>query len=210
MIRLYHAPLTRSVRILWLLEELGVPYEVEDVEFEPTSDTFFRQRTPFGKLPTLEDDEVVICESGAILEYLIDRYGEGRLAPEPGSPERGTYLQWIHFAESTAFAPLGVLAWLGVYRGEGGRYTELLADARNRAVQALAFVERALGEREYLVGDTFTGADVMMGFTLAAARRLGVLDESLPRLGRYLDRLLARPALKRALEHGPRTGGTSG
>jgi len=206
VIKLYHAPLTRSVRILWLLEELGIPYEVEDVEFEPTRDTFFQQKTPFGKLPTLEDDEVVICESGAVLEYLIDRYGEGRFAPEPGSPERAAYLQWIHFAESTAFAPLGVLAWLGVYRGEGGRYTELLADARSRALQALAFVDRALGERDYLVGDTFTGADVMMGFTLAAARRLGVLDESLPRLGRYLDRLMARPALKRALERKPGEG----
>ncbi len=81
MLKLYYAPRTRAARILWLLEELGLPHELERVEFLPTSDTFFQQNTPTGKLPTLEDGDVLLCESGAIVEYILERYGEGRLAP---------------------------------------------------------------------------------------------------------------------------------
>ena len=88
MIKLWYAPRTRSARILWLLEELGLAYELEPVEFRPTSDRFFQQSTPTGKLPTIEDGGVVMCESGAIVEYILERYGEGRLAPPVASPDR--------------------------------------------------------------------------------------------------------------------------
>jgi glutathione S-transferase len=200
MLKLYYAPLTRAVRVLWLLEELGLRYELERVEFKPTATTFFQQQTPLGKLPTLEDGDVVMCESGAILEYLLERYGEGRLAPAVGAPERAGYLQWLHFAESTAFAPLGIVVWLSRYRGEAERHAELIEDARGRAASGLAFVEQALGDgRPYLVGADFTAADIMMGFTLGAARALGVLDPRFPALTRYFARLAARPAFQTAL-----------
>jgi glutathione S-transferase len=198
VIKLYFAPLTRSVRILWLLEELGLPYQLERVEFLPPAKEFFVQRTPLGKLPTIEDGEVVICESGAIVEYVLERYGGGRLAPPPGTRERALYLQWLHFAESTAFPPLGILVWLTRYRDQGEAHAALVADARARAQAGFSFLERGLGGNAYLTGAEFSAADVMMGFTLAAARWLGVLDDRYPALLRYLGRLQARPAFRRA------------
>lgn len=199
MIKLYYAPRTRSVRILWLLEELGLPYELERVEFAPPATRFFGQQTPLGKLPTIEDGDVVMCESGAIVEYVLERHGKGRLAPPVGSPERAAFLQWLHFSESTAFPPLGIVVWLTLYRDDAERHATLIDDARARAAMGFDFLERALGDRPYLLGDDFSAADVMMGFTLMAARVLGVLDHRHPGLQRYLARLEARPAFQRAL-----------
>lgn len=199
MLKLYFAPRTRSVRILWLLEELGLPYELERVEFVPPARNFFAQDTPTGKLPTLEDGDVVMCESGAIVEYVLERYGAGRLAPPADSPERAAFLQWIHFAESTAFPPLGILVWLTLYRDDAASHPALVEDARRRAARSFEFLERALGRSAYLVGDAFSAADVMMGFTLIAARLLGVLDERFPALGAYVARLEARPAFQKTL-----------
>jgi glutathione S-transferase len=107
MIKLYHAQFTRSIRILWLLEELGIPYKLATVAFKPPRHSF-EQDTPTGKFPAIEDDGLVLSESGAILEYLIEKYGKGRLAPAVGSPDRGPYLQWVHFAEATAFPPISL------------------------------------------------------------------------------------------------------
>lgn len=198
VIQLYFAPRTRAVRILWLLEELALPYELKRVDFLPTSTKFFQQSTPTGKLPTLVDGDVTMCESGAIVEWLLERYGAGRLAPAPGTRERARYLQWLHFAESTAFPPLGIVVWLSVYRSDAAKQSELIEDARGRAATGLEFLERELGDGAYLLGDEFTAADVMMGFTLVAARLLGVLDARFPRVNRYLARLEARPAFQKA------------
>jgi glutathione S-transferase len=198
MIRLYFAPRTRSVRILWLLEELGLPYELERVDFLPPAKNFFTQETPLGKLPTIEDGDVVMCESGAIVEYILERYGEGRLAPPVGSRDRAAFLQWVHFSESTAFPPLGIVVWLTLYRKDAEHHAALVEDARSRAAMGLQFLERELGPRRYLLGDDFSAADIMMGFTLVAARLLGVLDDRYPRLTEYLVRLEARPAFQRA------------
>src|SRR5512134_3426394 len=105
MIKLYHAPRTRSVRVLWLLEELGIPFGLETQEYRPPA-TPFSQKTPFGKFPSLEDGDTVMFESGAIVEYLLERYGDGRLGPRAGEPGRGEFLQWVHFAEATLMPPL--------------------------------------------------------------------------------------------------------
>lgn len=199
MIRLYYAPLTRSVRIAWLLEELALPYERVDVKFVPPDRAFFIQDTPTGKLPTLEDGEVMLFESGAIIEYLLERYGEGRLTPPPNTPERAQLLQWLHFAEGTAFPPIGILVWLTRYRDDGDAHPELVADARQRARRSFERLEDEFGDGEYLVGDAFSAADVMMGFTVVAAQRLGVVDAEMPRLGAYMARLLSRPALQKVL-----------
>lgn len=198
MIKLYFAPRTRSVRILWLLEELGLPYQLERVDFVPPARKFFGQQTPTGKLPTIEDGDVVMCESGAIVEYILERYGGGRLAPPVGSRERAAFLQWLHFAESTAFPPLGILVWLTLYREDGQDHTAIIESARARTATGLDFLERELGENEYLAGD-FSAADIMMGFTLSAARVLGVLDDRYPKLNGYLARLEARPAFQKAI-----------
>lgn len=197
MLKLYHAPRTRSVRILWLLEELGLAYALERVPFVPPS-RGFDQRTPLGKLPVLEDDGVVLCESGAILEYVLERYGGGRLAPPVGSPLRGRFLQWIHFAEGTAFPPIGIVVWHTLYRRDAENLPTVMADAHQRAHAALDFAERALDGQDYLLGAEFSAADIMLGFTLAAARALGVLDERHPVLLAYLARLEQRPAFRKA------------
>jgi glutathione S-transferase len=197
-IRLYFAPRTRSVRILWLLEELQLPYELIRVQFQPPAQNFFAQRTPLRKLPTIEDGDVVMAESGAIVEYILERYGNGRLAPAIGSRDRPAFLQWLHFAESTAFPPLGILVWLTLYRSDAGEHATLIADARGRASQGLVFLEHALGDRVYLLGDDFSAADIMMGFTLVAARMFGLVNDSLPKLQAYIGRLEARPAFQKA------------
>jgi len=202
VLKLYFAPFTRAVRVRWLLEELALPYELVRVDFQPTTDRFFQQATPTGKLPSLEDGEVSICESGAMVEYLLERYGEGRLAPAPGDPERAEFLQWLHFAESTAFPPVGIVAWLARYKGEADRYADLIEDARGRAAAGFAFVEAALEGREHLLASGFSAADVMMGFSVAAAKLLGAFPADFPNLEAYHERLQGRPALQRALDAG--------
>jgi glutathione S-transferase len=199
MLKLWHAPRTRSVRIVWLLEELGLDYELERVEFAPTSDRFFQQQTPLGKLPVLEDGQVLLCESGAIVEYVLERYGDGRLAPDVAAPERARYLQWLHFSEATAFPPIGNVVWLTRYRDDGDSFEELVAAARDRAASGLAFLEEHFGAGPFIVGKDFTAADVMLGFTLAAALTVDLLDHRYPVLGAYLGRLMERPALQTAL-----------
>src|SRR6185369_16675973 len=125
MIRLYYAPRTRAVRVRWLLEELGVPHELARVEFNRPSHTF-AQSTPLGKLPVIEDGDTTIGESGAIVEYILERYGNGNLAPPIGSPLRGEFLQWVHFAEATAFPPIGVIVWHTLYEQNADRFPEVM------------------------------------------------------------------------------------
>lgn len=199
MIKLYYAPRTRAVRVRWLLEELGLPYALERVTFRVPSEGFFAQATPSGKVPVIEDDGVAISESGAILEYLVDRYGNGRLAPPVDSTARGSYLQWLHFAEGTTSVPLSTILWHTLYKRDADQVPTVLADARERAHSTLMVVERALAGREYLPGPDFSAADIQMHFTLAAARALEVLDDRHPNLQSYLSRLESRPAFLRAV-----------
>jgi len=197
MLVLHFAPRTRSVRVAWLLEELELPYELVRSEFVPPQHRFFSQDTPTGRFPTLVDGRMTLCESGAIVEYILERYADGRLAPAIDSPDRPGYLQWLHYAESSAFPPIGIIVWLLRYRGGADGEDGLLDDARLRAASALSFIEDGFGEGDYLVGDMFTAADVMMGFSLVAAKAVGVLDERFPQLNGYLGRIFERPAFKK-------------
>jgi glutathione S-transferase len=199
MIRLYYAPRTRAVRVRWLLEELGLPYELERVTFRVPSGGFFAQAAPSGKVPVIEDDGVTISESGAILEYIVDRYGDGRLAPPVDSTARGPYLQWLHFAEGTASVPLSTILWHTLYKGDAEQVPTVLADARDRAHSTLMVVERALAANDYLPGPDFSAADIQLHFTIAAACVLGVLDDRYSNLQTYLSRLESRPAFQRAV-----------
>lgn len=201
MLKLYHAPRTRSVRIIWLLEELGLPYTLERVAFKPVPGRLFAQPTPSGKVPVLEDGEITLAESGAMVEYLLERYGNGRLAPAPGTAARAAWLQWLHFAESTAFAPLSVVVWLTRYRDDAAAHPQLVEDAKARAAIAFEVLEAALGERDYLLADGFSAADIMMGFTVFAAQAFGVLDAArFPHLTAYLERLAARPGYQVSMQ----------
>ena len=174
MIKLYHAQRTRSIRIVWLLEELGIPYELATVAFIAPRYSF-EQNTPSGKFPVIEDGGLTMFESGAILEYLIEKYGNGRLAPAIGAPDRGRYLQWVHFAEATALPPIGDLTRHTILLPEAARLPQVAEDGRVRAINALNVLERALAGKQYLLGNAFSGADIMMGYFLMAARMLGVI-----------------------------------
>ncbi|MEZ5552354.1 MAG: glutathione S-transferase family protein [Pseudomonadales bacterium] len=203
MLKLYAAPRTRSLRVAWLLEELGTEYEVILSDFVPTRSRFFIQQTPTGKFPTIDDDGFILFESGAIVEYLLEKHGDTTLLPAPGSREKGEWLQWVHFADGTAFPPLGIVIWLAVYRDDADQHPALIEDARQRARTAFELLERQLADRAWILGEHFSAADIMLGFTLLAARLLGIVQVD-SELGRYVGRLEERPAFQRALE---RTGG---
>jgi glutathione S-transferase len=200
MLKLYHSRRTRSVRIYWLLEELALPYELEVVAFRPPLPPArpFAQQSPFGKFPALQDGDLTMFESGAILEYVLERYGEGRLAPAPGTPLRGAFLQWVHFAEGTAFPPLGNIAW-HMFRQDAETIPGAMADYRTWAAAVLDVLEQALTGKDHLLGADFSGADIMTGYTLLCAKWFGMLTGDRPNLVGYLARLEERPALRKAL-----------
>jgi glutathione S-transferase len=172
--------------VRWLLEELQVPHELVRVEFKPTADQFFIQDTPTGKIPTLVDGDLVMAESGAMVEYILARHGRGRLAPAQDSPQWPVFLQWLHFAESTAFPPIGVYVWLTRYRPDAAAHAALIEAARQRVHSTLRPVESVLHDHAYLLGDSFSAADVMMGFTLLAASQLDLLAPEFDGIRQYL------------------------
>ena len=200
MIKLYHASKTRSVRVLWLLEELGVRYELALIPFtqDALKSAAFLRVNPCGSLPAIEDGEVAMFESGAIVEYVLERYGNGRLAPPLGSPVRARYLQWLHFGEASLLPPLGDIAQHAMFRPEAERIPAMVVDGRRRAVAKLDVLERALAGSAYLCGEELTAADVMVGYGVAIAALLGVVGDQHPNLRAYLARLETRPAFQKA------------
>jgi glutathione S-transferase len=194
----YHLNESRSVRILWLLEELGVPHKIVRFERDAArrAPPELAEVHPLGKSPVIQDGDLVLAESGAIVEYVLERHGGGRLVPRPDTAAWGRYLQWLHFAEGSAMLPLLLELFLGMGLIPGGKGGVLGGFVAAELGAQLDYVERELGEKEYLLG-AFTAADVMMGFPLDLAERQGHLA-SRPRLLAYVGRLRARPAYQRA------------
>ncbi len=198
MLKLYHVTGTRSVRPLWLCYELNLPVTVERIDFssEYRSSPEWRAISPAGKVPILTDGAVTMFESGAMVDYILERFGHGRLRPPPGTPESAMYHQWCWFAEATLSRPLG-LSLLRTGREHG--IEAVLADAQTKVRDCLHVVDEALADRDYLLGDQFGAADIMMGYSLALASNFNVLDDRYPRARTYLDRLKGRDACKRAM-----------
>jgi len=201
MIKVYHATLTRSLRVVWLLEELGLPYEVEKLEFkrEVLDSPEFRRVSPLGRLPALRDGDVGMIESGAIVQYLLERYGDGRLQPAVGSPQRPAFLQWLHFAEAGAMPPIGTIAQHTFLKPEPDRIPQIVPGARRQVEEYLAVLERELAGKQFLLGDEFSAVDVMLGYTLTMAEMLGILGAGSPNVQAYLARLKQRPAYQKAM-----------
>jgi glutathione S-transferase len=196
----YHSPRTRSMRVLWLLEELGdVPCRVVEREFRIPLHGLFAQDTPTGKFPTLVDGDLVLFESGAIIQYLLDRHGRGRLQPSVTSRKRGTYYQWLHFAESTGCVPLNLIGWYGSVKRGDPRFEPVLSEMQQWAGYALGALERQLGDGPYCLGEDFSAADIMLGYTLHMATVFGVELAAFPAVQRYLSTLSERPAFKTAM-----------
>jgi glutathione S-transferase len=216
MIVVHHLNNSRSQRVLWLLEELGVPYEVK--RYQRDAKTMLappelRAVHPLGKSPVIEDGGQVLAESGAIIEYLAERYGEGRLIPDAGTPERLRYRYWMHFAEGTAQPPLLLkLLFDRVEKAPMPFFVRPVARAIAQRAKAgyvqpniernLDFMEGELQGRDWFTGEAFSAADIQMSFPLEGARARGGLDEKRPRLMDFLARIHARPAYRRAVERG--------
>ena len=216
MIVVHHLNNSRSQRVLWLLEELGVEYEVKRYERDKATmlaPPELRQVHPLGKSPVISDGGLTLAESGAIVEYLADQYGAGRFAPAPGTAERLRYTYWMHFAEGTAMTPLLLkLVFDRIEKAPAPFFVRPVARtiagrAKSSFVQPnidrnLDFMEAELGKTEWFAGNTFTAADVQMSFPVEGAAARGGLDAKRPRLMAFLQRIHSRPAYARALERG--------
>jgi glutathione S-transferase len=200
MIKIHHARRTRSVRVVWLLEELGVPYELATFEFtrENLRRPEYLALHPLGKIPVIQDRDVTLFESGAILEYLLEEHGGGRLAPPPGSRDRALYLQWFHFGEASLTTHVGTIVRHRFTLPEEERIPAAAEDGRVRLHQALELVDKALAERPFILGDEFTAADIMVAYGVAISKIMRELPPALGALSAYLSRMKERPAYERA------------
>lgn len=215
MILVHHLNNSRSQRVLWLLEELGIEYDIKRYERDPKTmlaPASLRAVHPLGKSPVITDGPLTLAESGAVIEYLVDRYGNGRLAPAPGTPERLRYTYWMHYAEGSAMSPLLLkLIFNRIPRGVPALIrpvAKLISKGVLRQLvdpqieQHLSYMESELTKYPWFAGTEFTAADIQMSFPLEAAASRGGLDARRPKLMAFLERIHARPAYQRALERG--------
>jgi len=217
MLTVHHLNNSRSQRILWMLEELELPYEIKHYQRDPQTllaPPELRRIHPLGKSPVITDGELTLAESGAIIEYLADRYGQGRLLPPPGTPERLRSTYWLHYAEGSAMPPLLLKLVFSrlpkspapffikpVLRGIAAKVQRVFVDPQLKT--HLAYLEGELAHAPWFGGEQFGVADIQMSFPLeAAASRAGLTAASHPRLWDFLQRIHARPAYRRALERG--------
>lgn len=198
--KLYHCKGSRSTRVLWLLEELGLDYEIEELPFDPKAlkSADYLELSPFGKVPVLVDDTVTMFESVAIIQYLLEHYGEGRLRPQHESPHYGEFLQWLHFGESTLMVPVSQIAAHSFLLPEAERRKDVLEEGKRTFHHYAKTLDKKLEGREYLVPTGFTAADIVVGYTLHVAKQCGALPDDCPALKAYYERLAARPAFKKA------------
>ncbi|MEM1132757.1 MAG: glutathione S-transferase family protein [Pseudomonadota bacterium] len=198
---LHHLEYSRSTRIIWLLEEMQVDYEM--VRHARNPETFRSPEElaavhPLAKAPTVIVDGVTMVESGAIIEYLIERFGDGGFAPAPNSADRARYLEWMHFAEGTMGMPVILTALAPRFGGLGEALTPFITA---EVAKLLGFANDAVAGREFLVGDSLTGADINLCYLLEVATAAQLMP-AYPELQRYLATMQARPAYEKSLELG--------
>ena len=216
MITVHHLNNSRSQRILWLLEELGLEYQIKRYERDPKTmlaPPELRQVHPLGKSPVITDGAITVAESGAIVEYLVDTYGDGQLKPSAGTPERLHYTYWLHYAEGSLMPPLLLkLIFDKIESAPMPFFIKPIAKAISSKTKAafiapqlktnLDYLESVLARDDWFAGNAFSAADIQMSFPLEAAAARGGLDATRPRLMDFLARIHARPDYRRALERG--------
>jgi len=200
MLKLHFAPNSRASRIMWLLEELELPYELNRMDFNPKDlkSEEHRARHPLGRVPVLDDDDVSIYESGAIVEYILARHKEGGLKPEVDSPLFPMYLQWFHYCEGMVMPPVNTIVVQTVLLPPDRRDEKALGQAQRLLTKAWGPVEEAMAGRDYLIGD-FSAADIMLGHACFMSNRLGCITDEMPNLKGYVQRIAARPAFDKAI-----------
>jgi glutathione S-transferase len=216
MIVVHHLNNSRSQRVLWLLEELGLEYEIKHYQRDPKTmlaPPSLRKVHPLGKSPVITDGKATLAESGAIIEYLVEAHGKGKLVPPANSPERLRYRYWMHYAEGSAMPPLLMkLVFNRLARSPAPFFVKPLlkaiaGKAKSGYIQPqidlhLDYMEAELGKNEWFAGDKFTAADIQMSFPIEGVASRGGLDGSRPKLMAFLERIHSRPAYQRALERG--------
>lgn len=214
MLTVHHLNNSRSQRVLWLLEELGTPYEIIRYNRQPNmlAPPELRAIHPLGKSPVITDNGNTIAESGAIVEYLVKTYGNGRLIPADNTPERLRFTYWLHYAEGSAMPPLllklifmmlpkrAPLLMRPVVNAIAAKALDTLVDPQLK--QHMAFWEGELSKSEWFAGSEFTAADIQMSFPLEAASARAGLEQGHPKAMAWLAKIHARPAYQRALEKG--------
>lgn len=197
MIKLHHLNKSRSKRIIWLLEELGIDYQLiayQRDKITRRAPAALKAINPLAKSPVIQDGDLVLSESGAIVDYLVSRYGAKTLAPPTQTPEHARYIQWLHFAEGTAAYPLITRYLLSA---DNSQQCFLGEFAREQMTDVLTFVNDELANKDYLIGDQFTGADVLNSFVLEKVSETRGLSDY-PNIESYLQRIMARPAAQKA------------
>ena len=216
MIVVHHLNNSRSQRVLWLLEELGLAYDIKRYQRDKKTmlaPPELRKVHPLGKSPVLTDGDLTLAESGAIIEYLVERYGEGCFAPARELPAYLRYRYWLHYAEGSLMPPLLLkLVFDKIEATPMPFFVKPIAKAISSKAKSsfimpqinthLDYLEAELGKSAWFVGDDFTAADVQLSFPIEAAAARGGLNASRPKLMNYLQRIHARPAYKRAVERG--------
>lgn len=201
MLKIHHGQHTRSLRVVWIAEELGVPYESHHVPFDPAtlkSDAFL-SISPFGALPAIEDGGVRMVESGAICQYLTEKYGKAPFRRALGDPDYPTYLQWLHAGEATLTPPLGNIAQHTRLRPEAARIPQVASEAVETFRERLKVLDAHLAGKHYLLGAEMSAADVMVGYALHLASLFRLMSDAPTHVGAYWKRLSARAAYKAAV-----------
>ncbi|MCP3401152.1 glutathione S-transferase family protein [Bradyrhizobium sp. CCGB20] len=204
MLTVHHLGKSQSERIVWLCEELGIPYELKCYARDPVTmlaPPDYKALHPIGAAPVITDGDLVLAESSAIVDYIMAKYGNGRLALRPDDPDFARFLYWFHFANGTLQAGMGRLMILNRLKLAGDN--PMLVATRGRIDRAFDLVDARVRDAEYLAGNTFTTADIMMGFSLTTMRYFQPYDlQRCPNVVKYLGRIGARPAYRRAMEKG--------
>ena len=202
-LKLHFAPNSRASRISWLLEELELPYELNAMAFHPKdlkSDDH-RARHPLGRIPVLEDGDVSIYESGAIVEYILERHKNGGLKPAVDDPNYPYYLQWFHYCEGMVMPPVNTIVVHTLLLPPDRQDETVREQAKRLLTKAWAPVDEALEGKDYLIGD-FSGADIMLGHAAFMSNRLGCVTDDMANLKAYVQRISERPAFEKAINMG--------
>lgn len=203
MLKVHFVAGTRSGRVVWLLEELGLEYEVNIMPFtkEGLKSPEHRSRHALGRVPVLEDGDISIFESGAIIDYVLERHKNGGLKPNSDAPEFPYYLQWYHYCEGMVMPPMNQIVVQTILLPPDRRDEVVLNQAKNLLTKSLAPVNENLADKDYLIGD-FSAADLMLGHSCFMANRLGCVSDEMQNIKDYVARIADRPAFKKAITMG--------
>ena len=200
MLKLHHAPTSRAGRIVWLLEELEIKYELNSMKFHPSDlkSEEHRKRHPLGRVPVLEDGNIILYESGAIVEYILEKHAPGKLKPSVHTDIYPQYLQWFHYCEGMIMPPINIIVVQTILLPKERQNLESLSQAQKLLGKALLPVDKNLENKEYLIGD-FSGADIMLGHSLYMSNKLGCVSDEMANIKAYIERIKARPHFIKAI-----------